>query len=69
MADVLISKSAVEKRRLARRSIVIGVIAGVLAFGIAPFGDWGKIVALVLVIYAIYKAFFKGLLRLWVYKE
>lgn len=69
MADLLISQSAVEKRRTARKNIVIAIIVIIFASIFVSFSGLVRIVGFFGFVYAIYKGFFNGILSLWINKE
>lgn len=69
MADLLIERSAVEKRRLARKNISIAVCIVIISLLCMAIGSWFSLIGGIGLLYSIYKGFFKGLLCLWIYKE
>ncbi|MBS9783468.1 MAG: hypothetical protein KGV46_02825 [Pasteurella sp.] len=69
MSDLLISTSAVEKRRIARKNITIGIFVGFIGFMMLFVGKWVTFFGIILCLYAIYKFIFRGVISLWIYKE
>lgn len=69
MADLLISKSAVEKRRIARKNIAIAVIVVFFSLIFISLSGFFRIVGFLGIAYAIYKGVFNGVLSLWINKE
>lgn len=69
MPDLLIAKSAVEKRRAARKNIIIAIIVIVVASFLVSFNGFLRVLGFLCFIYAIYKGLFNGILSLWINKE
>lgn len=69
MSDLLIANSAVEKRRMARKNVVIAVFVLIFSLALILLGKIFSIIGFFGLIYAVYKGFFKGILCFWIYKE
>ncbi len=69
MSDILIADSAVEKRRIARKNIVIGLFLSFISFIMISIGNWITLLGILVLLFAIYKGFFRGIIALWIYKE
>lgn len=69
MSDLLIANSAVEKRRAARKNVVVAVFVSIFSLALISLGKIFSIIGFLGLIYAVYKGFFKGILCFWIYKE